>query len=90
MAAGRAEPLHSERTSYSQVFGIVTTIATPPTEVVMTFNPTTPQGFPGTIGRTIAESTPHFPSHEGDGTKPNILIVLLDDVGFADFGCYGS
>jgi arylsulfatase len=56
----------------------------------MTFNPTTPQGFPGTIGRTIAESTPHFPSHDGDGTKPNILIVLLDDVGFADFGCYGS
>ena len=56
----------------------------------MTFNPTTPQGFPGTIGRTIAESTPHFPSHDGDSSKPNILIVLLDDVGFADFGCYGS
>ncbi|MCX6516438.1 MAG: sulfatase-like hydrolase/transferase, partial [Actinobacteria bacterium] len=56
----------------------------------MTFNPTTPQGFPGTIGRTIAESTSHFPSEDTDGNKPNILIVLLDDVGFADFGCYGS
>ncbi|MEE4212071.1 MAG: arylsulfatase [Parvularcula sp.] len=22
--------------------------------------------------------------------KPNILMVILDDVGFADFGCYGS
>jgi arylsulfatase A-like enzyme len=23
-------------------------------------------------------------------TKPNIVVVVLDDVGFADFGCYGS
>ena len=21
---------------------------------------------------------------------PNVLVILLDDVGFADFGCYGS
>ena len=23
-------------------------------------------------------------------SKPNIVVVVLDDVGFADFGCYGS
>lgn len=44
--------------------------------------------FDGLIGTTIAESTPHWPtSPQG---RPNVLIVLLDDVGFGDFGCYGS
>ena len=56
----------------------------------MTFTPTTPEGFPGRIGRTLADSTPYFPSHDTGAGKPNILMVLLDDVGFADFGCYGS
>lgn len=56
----------------------------------MTFTPTTPEGFPGRIGRTLADSTPYFPPHDGGTDKPNILMILLDDVGFADFGCYGS
>lgn len=43
------------------------------------------------IGRTIADSTPHWPSPPTPpaGT-PNVLVILLDDVGFSDFGCYGS
>ncbi len=42
------------------------------------------------IGRTIDESTPHWPTEPRIEGAPNVLIMMLDDVGFADFGCYGS
>ncbi|MEM7139397.1 MAG: arylsulfatase [Actinomycetota bacterium] len=45
----------------------------------------------GTIGTTIADSTPHFiePPHPGEDA-PNVVIILFDDLGFSQFGCYGS
>ena len=50
-----------------------------------------PDGYGGTIGRTFAESTPWWPPQvKAPDGAPNIVIVYLDDVGFGDFGCFGS
>ncbi|MBI5289509.1 MAG: arylsulfatase [Chloroflexi bacterium] len=47
--------------------------------------------FGGVIGRDYRESKPWWPetrrAREG---SPNVVYVVLDDVGFAQLGCYGS
>src|SRR6478752_9500883 len=47
--------------------------------------------FPGVIGRTADESSPAWeaPLRAREGA-PNVLIVVLDDTGFGQLGCYGS
>jgi len=47
--------------------------------------------FPGTIGTTYQDSTPAWTTrHTPRPGSPNVVIVLLDDVGFASLGCFGS
>ncbi|HLZ29257.1 MAG TPA: arylsulfatase [Chloroflexota bacterium] len=49
------------------------------------------EGFGGAIGRTFSASQPFWPAEPraGDGA-PNILIVLVDDMGYSDIGPFGS
>ena len=47
--------------------------------------------FPGVIGRTVDESSPAWPSTpRAKAGAPNVVIVVLDDTGFGQLGCYGS
>ena len=48
--------------------------------------------FEGKIGRTYRESEPWWSPRpeDAEGERPNVVIVLLDDTGFAHLGCYGS
>jgi arylsulfatase len=47
--------------------------------------------FDGVIGRTFAESTPSFPTGPvAPAGAPNVVVVLLDDTGFAHLGSFGS
>jgi len=47
--------------------------------------------FPGVIGRTADESEPAWPRPvRAVAGSPNVMIVVLDDTGFGQFGCYGS
>ena len=53
---------------------------------------TSPAGdrFEGVIGKTIAESKPWWPAPKMRFGAPDVVVVVLDDVGFAHLGCYGS
>ena len=49
------------------------------------------QDFPGVIGRTRDASIPAWPRPvRARAGAPNVVMVVLDDTGFAQLGCFGS
>ncbi|MGW6562901.1 arylsulfatase [Streptomyces hydrogenans] len=49
------------------------------------------EGFPGRVGRTFATSEPAWPTRTTPPAgAPNIVVVLVDDMGFSDIGPFGS
>ena len=47
--------------------------------------------FEGVIGKTAKEATPWWPEPKRSKTdSPNVVVILFDDLGFSQFGCYGS
>ncbi|MFN0183172.1 MAG: arylsulfatase [Aquabacterium sp.] len=49
------------------------------------------EDFKGRVGTTAAESQPWWPdAPAAPPGAPNVLIIALDDTGFAHLGCFGS
>jgi arylsulfatase len=56
----------------------------------MTYTHPAEPHFPGKIGRTVADSEPSWPDGRAPKGAPNVVLITLDDTGFAHLGCYGS
>lgn len=51
----------------------------------------TKKKFTGRIGQSMYDSTISFDVQDSPSKgKPNVIYILLDDLGFAQLGCYGS
>ena len=47
--------------------------------------------FPGRVGTVLGDSTPAWPvPRRAPAGAPNVVLIVLDDVGFAQLGCFGS
>lgn len=48
-------------------------------------------GFKGKVGKIFSTSEPYWPQPPTAPVgSPNVLVMLVDDLGFSDLGCFGS
>src|SRR5579884_1271333 len=65
--------------------------ANPPTEGMVGSWPMAGVEFQGRIGRDWRDSEPWWPPEPAPPEgAPNVVLIVLDDVGFSQLGCYGS
>ena len=57
----------------------------------MSDTPKAYDGFDGEVGRIFSTSEPSWPTFPTAPTgAPNVIVMVADDLGFADLACYGS